>query len=104
MRTPTHPETMMRREIIKKIIYPTWDPAIFQSDKPTDQLYSPEIHSWFYNMPESCQYMESWQSSMNSQYSLISKNFLNIDRNGVIRDFAKFLPSRFYPVGRIVGQ
>jgi hypothetical protein len=104
MRTITPPEMMMRREIIKKIIYPTWDPSIFQSDKPTDQLYSPEIHSWFYKMPASRQYIESWQSAMNSQYSMISKSSLRIDHNGVIRDFAKFLPTRFYPVGKIVGQ
>lgn len=104
MRTPTYPELMMRREIIKKIIYPTWDPAIFQSGKPMDQMHSPEIHSWFYNMSASRQYIESWQSSMNSQYSLISKSFLKIDHNEVIRDWAKPLLSRFYPVGKIVSQ
>jgi hypothetical protein len=55
-------------------------------------------------MSASRQYIESWQSAMNSQYSMISQRSLRIDHNGVIRDFAKFLPTRFYPVGKIVGQ
>lgn len=104
MYSPTPAEHEMRREIVKKVVYPSWDPGIFQSGKPTDHLYSPEIHSWFYNMPEARKYMESWQSSVNSQYSLITDNFLKTDTAGVVRDFMKFLPTRFYPVGKIGSQ
>jgi len=89
------------RNIIKKLIYPDWDPKIFQSRKPTDHLYSPEIYSWFYKSKIADQYMTTWKSAMRSQYSMIDPKFLKIDENGVIRNTATRYISRFYPVAKM---
>jgi hypothetical protein len=91
----------IRRNIVKSLIYPSWDHRIFQSVKPKDLLNHCEQYNWFYKNSESRQYMESWQSAIDSQHRLIDPKFLKSNQSGAVYDFAEVYHSKFYPIGKI---
>lgn len=89
-----------RRRLIKSLVYPNWDPNIFQALKPTDHLDKNKNYNWFFSNPESSKYLESWRSSMNSQYALIDPKFFKQKDNTFVT-FSDMFISKFYPIGRI---
>lgn len=88
-----------RRNLIKKIVYPSWNPTTFQVTKPIDTYRQPAMYKWFFDNQESRQFLESWESSIKSQYSLITDPTFFAPRDGVNR-FTTFV-SKFHVIGKI---
>jgi len=87
-----------RRQLIKKLVYPNWNPKTFQTRKPTDQYFQPQLYNWFWKNPESNQFLQSWQSAIRSQYSLInsSQTMMSHGINQLLS-----LQSKMHVIGRL---
>ena len=92
----------LRRQLIKKLIYPNWISTTFQSKKPKGMYIQPEIYTWFFTNPESEQFLQSWKSAIRSQYSLIKDSTWFDTQNGT--DGFKNFFSKFYPIGRLTSN
>jgi hypothetical protein len=84
------------RDLIKSLIYPNWDSAVFQADKGTSFIYN-EQYSWFFKKEKTIE-IQSWESSMTSRLNLVDHQYLNFFDDGRFRGY-KECYSRLYPIG-----
>ena len=88
----------MRRQLIKKIVYPTWDLSTFQVGKPRSFYHYPSYYQWFFSNPESKSFISGWEHAIKQHESMISKSFFRKDHQGSI-NYPSFR-TKFYPIGR----
>jgi hypothetical protein len=93
-------EKEYQRRLIKSLIYPKWDPNIFQAMKPTDPYDRTEWYHWFWNNPESKMYLDSWRSTIASESQLIGNRFKRRLHTGVT--ILEQFRSKYYVVGKLV--
>ena len=97
-----HNDAELRRNLIKKLVYPKWNLNIFQANKPKDGYLFPTIYNWFHSHHESNSYLQAWSSALRSQYSLISDDLLPKRKNQVLFNVDyPILLSKFHVIGRI---
>jgi hypothetical protein len=97
----------IRRELIKKLVYPNWITGTFQAFKNTSaycktEAYQPLLSS----TADSVRYLQSWQYAIDSQYALIDQKFIWSTRDGIpdkdsIVSFPVYF-SKFYVVGQLL--
>lgn len=85
-----------QRDFFKSLIYPSWNPAVFQANKGTSLIYN-EQYAWFFNNQPTIE-VQSWESSMNSRLNLVDQQYLNFFDNGKFQGYKEFY-SRLYPLG-----
>lgn len=88
--------TENNRDFVKNLIYPTWNPAVFQANKGTSLIYN-EQYAWFFNKEKTIE-IQSWESSMTARLTLIDNQYLNFFDNNKFYGY-KECYSRFYPIG-----
>ena len=64
--------------IIKPVIYPSWNMAKFQAEKPA-QGYRADKDFWFYESPEFKPAKDEWQYHYDSQLSVVADKFCVTD-------------------------
>jgi hypothetical protein len=83
-------------QMIKPLIYPDFDPATFQTSKPTNSFYN-EMDHWFYMNFKGTETYRIWQAGLNLLTSTIDPKFFN-NEIGKPVGFVGFL-SPFYCLG-----
>lgn len=82
--------------IIKPLIYPDYDPATFQTSKPTNSFYN-EMDHWFYtNFKETLAY-QAWQAGLKHLVDNIDEKYFNKEMGRPV-GFVGFI-SPFYYLG-----
>jgi hypothetical protein len=76
-----------KRQLIKYLVYPTWNLTTFQVKKQKDFYNKSEIYQWFFSNKESEKYLESWRAAIRSEYNLIDNKWFN--NNGPTIFFSK---------------
>jgi hypothetical protein len=71
---PNTPLINQRQDLIKSIIYPDWNNAIFQADKASSFVYS-EQHAWINHEPTRA--IQAWHSNLNSHFNMVNDKYLS---------------------------
>lgn len=82
--------------IVKPLIYPDYDPATFQTNKPTNSFYN-EMDFWFYKNFKSTYQYQAWQAGLKYLVSAVDAKFFNYELGKPV-GFVGFI-SPFYYLG-----
>lgn len=83
-------------QVVKPLIYPDYDPATFQTAKPTNSFYN-EMDHWFYVNFRETQAYQIWQAGLDLLVRNIDAKFFNNELGRPV-GFVGFL-SPFYDLG-----
>lgn len=83
-------------ELIKTLIYPYWDPRVFQAVKGSSPIYNPQ-YSYLFEHRDSIE-VQSWESSVNSRIATVDPKYIKRFDNGKFFGY-KDIYSRLYPIG-----
>lgn len=86
------------RNFAKGIIYPDWNPSVFQANKGTSLIYN-EQYSWFFNQNQTRE-VQSWESSMTARLALVDPKYLCYFGNSKFKGY-EYFHSRLYPIGKL---
>ena len=87
--------------IIKPLLYPDYDPATFQTSKPTNSFYN-EMDQWFYTNFQNTHAWNVWQAGLKHLVDNIDKKYFNYELGRPV-GFVGFI-SPFYYLGDAVYQ
>ena len=87
--------------IIKPLLYPDYDPATFQTSKPTNSFYN-EMDHWFYTNFQDTHVYRVWQAGLKHLVDNIDKKYFNYELGRPV-GFVGFI-SPFYYLGDAVYQ
>ena len=82
--------------IIKPLLYPDYDPATFQTSKPTNSFYN-EMDHWFYTNFQHTQAYRAWQAGLKYLVDNIDAKYFNYEMGRPV-GFVGFI-SPFYYLG-----
>jgi hypothetical protein len=82
--------------IIKPLLYPDYDPATFQTSKPTNSFYN-EMDYWFYTNFQETHAWKVWQAGLKHLVDNIDKKYFNYEQGRPV-GFVGFI-SPFYYLG-----
>jgi hypothetical protein len=82
------------RNITSQLLYPTWNPAIFQANKPLYVSFKCEYHAWIGSADH--RFLESWSSAFSQYANLIEKKYHWSDDS-----YYTPLSTKLYPLGVI---
>lgn len=82
--------------IIKPLLYPDYDPATFQTSKPTNSFYN-EMDHWFYTNFQDTHVYQVWQAGLKHLVNNIDKKYFNYELGRPV-GFVSFI-SPFYYLG-----
>ena len=82
--------------IVKPLIYPDYDPATFQTSKPTNSFYN-EMDYWFYQNFQETRAYQVWQAGLNHLVTNIDEKYFNKEMGRPV-GFVGFI-SPFYYLG-----
>jgi hypothetical protein len=85
--------------IIKPLLYPDYDPATFQTSKPTNSFYN-EMDHWFYTNFQDTHAYRVWQAGLQHLTSNIDPKYFNKEMGRAV-GFVSFI-SPFYCLGDAV--
>lgn len=85
--------------IIKPLLYPDYDPATFQTSKPTNSFYN-EMDHWFYTNFQDTHVYRVWQAGLKHLVDNIDKKYFNYELGRPV-GFVGFI-SPFYYLGDAV--
>lgn len=83
-------------QMVKPLIYPDYDPATFQTSKPTNSFYN-EMDHWFYTNFKETRAYQVWQSGLQLLVDTIDPKYFNNEMGRPV-GFVGFL-SPFYCLG-----
>lgn len=83
-------------QMVKPLIYPDYDPATFQTSKPTNSFYN-EMDHWFYTNFKETRAFQVWQSGLQLLVDNIDPKYFNNEMGRPV-GFVGFL-SPFYCLG-----
>lgn len=86
----------MMRKVTSEVLYPGWNPQVFQADKPKYLAFKCEYHAWIQQFENSQRLIESWTSAFNQYHKLVDPKFLLTD-DGLYRGFS----TKLYPLGTL---
>lgn len=87
--------------IIKPLLYPDYDPATFQTSKPTNSFYN-EMDHWFYTNFQDTHVYRVWQAGLKHLVDNIDRKYFNYELGRPV-GFVGFI-SPFYYLGDAVYQ
>lgn len=87
--------------IIKPLLYPDYDPATFQTSKPTNSFYN-EMDHWFYTNFQDTHVYKVWQAGLKHLVDNIDPKYFNNELGRPV-GFVSFI-SPFYYLGDAVYQ
>lgn len=87
--------------IIKPLLYPDYDPATFQTSKPTNSFYN-EMDHWFYTNFQDTHVYRVWQAGLKHLVDSIDPKYFNNELGRPV-GFVSFI-SPFYYLGDAVYQ
>ena len=82
--------------MVKPLIYPTYDPATFQTNKPTNSFYN-EMDHWFYTNFQNTTAYNNWKAGLTLLTDSIDPKYFNNELGKPV-GFVGFL-SPFYCLG-----
>ena len=85
--------------IIKPLLYPDYDPATFQTSKPTNSFYN-EMDHWFYTNFQGTHVYHAWQAGLKHLVDSIDPKYFNNEMGRPV-GFVSFI-SPFYYLGDAV--
>jgi len=85
--------------IIKPLLYPDYDPATFQTSKPTNSFYN-EMDHWFYTNFQDTHAFKVWQAGLQHLVNNIDNKYFNKEMGRAV-GFVSFI-SPFYYLGDAV--
>ena len=85
--------------IIKPLLYPDYDPATFQTSKPTNSFYN-EMDHWFYTNFQDTHVYHAWQAGLKHLVDSIDPKYFNNEMGRPV-GFVSFI-SPFYYLGDAV--
>jgi len=85
--------------IIKPLLYPDYDPATFQTSKPTNSFYN-EMDHWFYTNFQGTHVYHAWQAGLKHLIDSIDPKYFNNEMGRPV-GFVSFI-SPFYYLGDAV--
>ena len=97
LKTPAARSTY--ENIIRSLIYPTWDITTFQVAKPSSVFYC-EYDDWFFKRYENTSPMVVWKESLDYIAKTLDKKFLMFDNKNRLDNFVGFI-SPFYKLGTL---
>lgn len=86
------------RRLTRKLIFLSWNLAVFQADKATSTIYSEQYS--FINSHAKTIEMQSWESSVSSRVKIIDRQYTNFFEDNRLHGYKNFY-SRMYPLGII---
>lgn len=86
------------RDFVKSLIYPKWNPGVFQANKGTSLIYN-EQYAWFFSKEKTLE-IQSWESSMTARLNVVDPKYLNFFDDRRFHGY-KECYSRLYPLGTI---
>lgn len=87
--------------IIKPLLYPDYDPATFQTSKPTNSFYN-EMDHWFYTNFQHTRTFQVWKAGLDYLIKNIDPKYFNNEMGRPV-GFVSFI-SPFYYLGEAVYQ
>ena len=87
--------------IVKPLLYPDYDPATFQTSKPTNSFYN-EMDYWFYTNFQDTHVYRVWQAGLQHLVNNIDTKYFNKELGKPV-GFVSFI-SPFYYLGEAVYQ
>jgi hypothetical protein len=84
------------RDFVKSLIYPLWNPKIFQANKGSSLIYN-EQYAWFFSKQKTIE-IQSWESSMTTRLNLVDSKYLDFFNDRRFLGY-KECYSRRYPLG-----
>lgn len=82
-------------DLVKSICFRDYDLTKFQSDKPTNVLYS-EKDSWAFKIPEYNRAIQNWSWHINQYFKLIDNRFLDVRENIIYG--VRSINSKYYKI------
>lgn len=83
--------------LVRNLIYPTWEMNRFQVAKPSSVFYC-EYDDWFFKRYKDESLVHIWQEGLDHVRNSVEEKYLTIDVNGQLDNFIGFI-SPFYKLG-----
>jgi len=95
----THESKREYDKLIRSIVYPDWNPAKFQADKPNSMVWN-ECDSWMFSELKSHRYYQGWEHDLNSIKNAVDRKFHQVSTSGRFEGWTGFA-SPMYNLGPI---